>query len=259
MLKHFVISALTIMATTILVLVGCATKRYVKQQTNAINQRMSEFETKTRERMTYLRAKEQNDNSQMREQIKNADARIADITTAAQKAIATALQGAESVQSNTRLITTNAVGLADLAKGVNYTLIENSDIAFDFNKSTLDQAAKKALDMIILKAQKAPGGVFEVVGFADKTGSVEYNLALSRRRAEAVERYLVRNDVPLRAVCIIGLGEEQPPAGLAAAVLLLDSGASVREARRAARRVLVRLYSTGGAPGEAARSVEDKE
>jgi outer membrane protein OmpA-like peptidoglycan-associated protein len=68
------------------------------------------------------------------------------------------------------------------------------------------------LDEIATKALNAKGYVLEVAGFADATGSVERNRALSQRRADAVIRYLVENhSIPLRRIITpYGFGETNP-------------------------------------------------
>ena len=50
-----------------------------------------------------------------------------------------------------------------------------------------------------------------VEGYTDSVGSKAYNDALSRRRAEHVQGYLVsKHDIPLYRIHIIGLGQEKP-------------------------------------------------
>ena len=73
----------------------------------------------------------------------------------------------------------------------------------------------------------------------------EENLALSRRRAEAVERYLVTQNVPLRAIHVIGLGEEAPPQGLEAELQAANPNPSKNELQRLARRVRIRVFGAG--------------
>jgi outer membrane protein OmpA-like peptidoglycan-associated protein len=68
---------------------------------------------------------------------------------------------------------------------------------------------------------------------------------LSRRRAEAVQRYLVMQNVPLRAIHIVGLGEEAPPEGLAADLSMVDPNPSKAELDRLARRVHIRVFGAG--------------
>jgi outer membrane protein OmpA-like peptidoglycan-associated protein len=160
----------------------------------------------------------------------------------------------EKIDASEAKIQANASGIAALntlaENAWNYQLIEKGDVTFGFNKADLDSGAKAALDVIAQKAASMPRAEVELQGFTDKIGSKNYNLALSRRRADAVARYLARQNVPLRGIHVIGLGEENPPASL----LALDPNASHQEARRLARRVYIRVYAPATAiAGEAAR------
>jgi outer membrane protein OmpA-like peptidoglycan-associated protein len=75
----------------------------------------------------------------------------------------------------------------------------------------ISRTAKTDLDKLASKALNAKGYVIEVSGFADTTGSVATNRALSQRRADAVIRYLVENHrIPLRRIVTpYGFGETQ--------------------------------------------------
>jgi outer membrane protein OmpA-like peptidoglycan-associated protein len=233
---------------------GCATKKYVRSQVDVVNQRVSHVETKTKEQMAYLTNKEDADISQVKERIMTTDNKVAENAAAIRQTNATAEQAMQTAQSNESKISANEAALTKLDAAMNYTLIEKGDVTFGFNKSVLDNEAKVALDAIIQRAQSSPRTVVELVGFTDPIGSTQYNLTLSRRRAEAVQRYLVKNNVPLRGIHIIGMGKEQPPASLTADVQAVDPNASPKDIRRLARRVYIRVYSTGLAQGEAARS-----
>ena len=99
-----------------------------------------------------------------------------------------------------------------------------------------------------------PRSVIELRGYTDKIGSVNYNLALSRRRAEAVARYLAEQNIPLRDINTIGLGIQDPPKSLTAGVELVPPNASPAEIRRLSRRVYIRVYAPATSiAGEAAR------
>jgi outer membrane protein OmpA-like peptidoglycan-associated protein len=66
-------------------------------------------------------------------------------------------------------------------------------ITFDFNSANLTPAAKEFLDVVgeALAGEKLSGFTYEVEGHTDAKGSEGYNMALSRRRAESVQSYLV--------------------------------------------------------------------
>ena len=72
--------------------------------------------------------------------------------------------------------------------------------------------------------------MIEVQGYTDNTGDEQYNIGLSQRRAEAVERYLVSKNIPLFRVSIVGLGKDKPVA---------DN--KTRDGRAQNRRVEVRV------------------
>lgn len=65
-------------------------------------------------------------------------------------------------------------------------------ITFGFNSAELTVQARQVLDMIgaALASDQLKEHTFEVEGHTDAKGSEAYNMALSKRRAEAVQRYL---------------------------------------------------------------------
>jgi OmpA-OmpF porin, OOP family len=87
-------------------------------------------------------------------------------------------------------------------------------INFKTGSAMLSPDAKAKLDEVATKALNSKGYALEVTGFADSTGSVERNRALSSRRADAVIRYLVENHrIPLRRIVTpYGFGETNPVA-----------------------------------------------
>jgi len=87
-------------------------------------------------------------------------------------------------------------------------------VNFKTGSAILVADSKTKLDEIATKALNAKGYVLEVSGYADTTGSVERNRALSQRRADAVIRYLVENhSIPLRRIVTpYGYGESNPVA-----------------------------------------------
>lgn len=67
-------------------------------------------------------------------------------------------------------------------------------VPFEFKQSKLTEDGKKQLDQLALAFQQ-PGltdAKFELAGHTDKVGGHDYNLKLSRERANAVKEYLVK-------------------------------------------------------------------
>jgi outer membrane protein OmpA-like peptidoglycan-associated protein len=92
--------------------------------------------------------------------------------------------------------------------------VPQDSIAVNFRtgSSVLQPDGKEKLDEIATKAMNAKGYVIEVTGYADATGSVNFNKALSQRRADAVISYLVeQHKIPLRRIITpYGFGESAP-------------------------------------------------
>jgi len=110
-------------------------------------------------------------------------------------------------------------------------------VNFKTGSAVLSPESKSKLDEVATKALNAKGYVLEVSGFADTTGSVERNRALSQRRADNVIRYLVENhSIPLRRIVTpYGYGESNPIAENTS-----------REGRAQNRRVEVKLLVNKG-------------
>jgi outer membrane protein OmpA-like peptidoglycan-associated protein len=88
-----------------------------------------------------------------------------------------------------------------------------SEIMFDTDKSLLKDTYKGELDQLAGILKKYEDTNILIQGHTDSTGSDEYNLDLSRKRAEAVADYLAMQDVLPSRFTITGLGESQPVAG----------------------------------------------
>lgn len=97
------------------------------------------------------------------------------------------------------------------------TYVIESDVLFDFDKSTLKPAAIDTLDRVANELRQQPGVRYEVAGFTDSVGSVAYNQGLSERRAEAVRSYLVSRGVSAGQLTTRGYSESNPVASNATA------------------------------------------
>lgn len=238
-------------ASTLLMLAasGCATKKYVGKQINVVDQRLSQVQTQANQKLE----KQQGEISYLNERVTSTDNKLTAVAATAQQANETAGEALQQTQTNSAAIQAGGAVLAahstelvKLANDFNYTMVESGNVTFRFNKWELTDEAKAALDLMIQKASATPRSLIEVLGYTDDIGPASYNLTLSRRRAEAVARYLVQNKVPLKSISLIGLGKEQTPDLLAAEVEAFNPNASKQELRGLARRVRIRLYAPGG-------------
>jgi outer membrane protein OmpA-like peptidoglycan-associated protein len=80
---------------------------------------------------------------------------------------------------------------------------------FDYNKSTLTDAAKAKLDLFVKSLVYSPDTVVLVSGHADSRGSKGYNQVLSERRAKAAMEYMISKGVNRARIESKGFGEEK--------------------------------------------------
>lgn len=224
---------------------GCATKKYVKQQVAPVHKQVATLEKQTNDKISYLNGKLDRDISQVNERIATTDERVTQVAQATQQAQGTASRAMETAESNSGKIEENSTAITALGAGVanalNFQLVDKADVLFAFNQSTLTPQAKKALDEIASKAQGMPRSVIELAGFTDHVGTKSYNYALSRRRAEAVQRYLVLQKIPPRNIHIVGLGKDAPPPDFGPE----SAGQTAAQRSRMERRTQVRLFGAG--------------
>jgi OOP family OmpA-OmpF porin len=86
-------------------------------------------------------------------------------------------------------------------------------VEFEYNSANLTPASKPILDKVAEGLREHPRLRIEVQGHTDATGSAEYNLTLSQRRALSVRDYLVGQQVPADELVAKGYGKTQPVAG----------------------------------------------
>lgn len=86
------------------------------------------------------------------------------------------------------------------------------DVLFDVDKSTLKPGAMNTMDRLAEFLKQEQGRSVVVEGHTDSTGSDDYNMDLSRRRADAVRTALVERGVKGDQIQSIGKGEGVPVA-----------------------------------------------
>ena len=100
-----------------------------------------------------------------------------------------------------------------VGEGIHVVFDENSGVNFAFDSANLTDQAKKNLDAIVNIFKEYPDTKLLIEGYTDSVGSDEYNLKLSKRRAQAVADYLKSHGVAAdRFQSIKGYGEANPRA-----------------------------------------------
>lgn len=84
------------------------------------------------------------------------------------------------------------------------------NIYFDYNLATLRSKSKYELNKLFEFLKTNPTVRIEVAGHTDSRGNDDYNLRLSKERAQAVVDYLVRNGISSSRLKAVGYGETRP-------------------------------------------------
>ena len=84
------------------------------------------------------------------------------------------------------------------------------NIFFDYNQASLRSRSKHELNKLYNFMKQNPTVRIEVSGHTDSRGNDDYNMRLSKDRAQSVVNYLVRNGIPSSRLKAVGYGETRP-------------------------------------------------
>ncbi len=186
--------------------VGCATKKYVRNQTTPVINNVNELDDET--------AKNTRD---IRDTDTRAQQGIAQVNNKAaaadQKALA-AGQTADQANQNATQASNRVTSLAGTVENLdNYKPVTETTVLFGFDKSQLTRKDKQTLDDLGAQLENQKHYIIQVEGYTDSTGAADYNYQLSQRRADAVIHYLAQKyNVPAHKIFLIGLGKDNPVA-----------------------------------------------
>ena len=96
-----------------------------------------------------------------------------------------------------------------VGEGIKLVLGENS-VNFNLNQATLTDKAKSNLDKLITVFKEEPNTNIQIFGYTDSSGREEYNLSLSKKRANSVKQYLVQQGIASNRIKTDGLGIADP-------------------------------------------------
>jgi len=96
-----------------------------------------------------------------------------------------------------------------VGEGIKVTLGE-STVNFAFDKADLTDKAKANLDKLAKVFIDNPDTRLMIYGYTDNVGKEEYNLKLSRSRANSVKAYLVSKGIGTKRISTEGMGMADP-------------------------------------------------
>ena len=169
------------LALALLATAGCATKKYVRQETGAVGGRVDQVQGQVEETQTHLAA---------------TDQKVGEVSKTAQDALNRAMEAGKLAQG----------------KFLYETVLTDDKVRFGFNKKVISPEAKQALDDFAEQLKQQNQGVYvEIQGHTDNVGTPDYNEKLGLSRAEAVRLYLNKeHGLPLHRINVISYGEDAP-------------------------------------------------
>lgn len=87
-----------------------------------------------------------------------------------------------------------------------------ADYLFDFDKAVVKSQYYGMLNDVATVLRQNPGLRLEIQGHTCTIGAADYNMGLSRRRANAVRDYLVRQGISANRLSTVGYGQTRPAA-----------------------------------------------
>ena len=174
-----------------------ARKKWVKRQTQPINDRLTELDE--------VNAKNAKD-------IQDVDTRAQAGIRQAQSTADTANQTATAAGAKAQQADTMAQGASGHVDQINTTVngldqykpISEVDVPFRGGSPTLTATAKQDLDQVLSSVQGRQGYIIEVEGRSPARGSA--GIQNSQRLAAVVSRYLIEHDIPVYRVRSVALG-----------------------------------------------------
>jgi outer membrane protein OmpA-like peptidoglycan-associated protein len=222
---------------------GCATKKFVRQtvdpvsgkletvaqQSNQQGEKLNQTGEKLNQTASSLDdtrkslSQDETELSATKERAMTADNKAGEAMTQANSAN----QKADKLTGDLTELRSTVANLDD------YKQVNQAIVNFKFNSDKLNADSKQQLDQMVASQNQYKRFFIAVEGYTDSIGPVDYNAALSRRRADAVVEYLVaQHNIPIYRVHMVGLGKEKP----------VDE-ARTSAARAKNRRVEVSLFS----------------
>ncbi|MCG3166904.1 MAG: Protein TolB [Bacteroidia bacterium] len=132
----------------------------------------------------------------------------------------------------------NAVQKTDFESFKKGESVVLKNIFFDYNLSIIRKESEEELQKLLAYMRENKGVKVEVSGHTDSHGNNEYNIELSRDRANSVVRYLTSRGIEASRLKSVGMGETQP-----IAINENPDGSDNPEGRQLNRRIEIRILN----------------
>ncbi|MCF4099771.1 OmpA family protein [Maritalea mediterranea] len=143
--------------------------------------------------------------------VANKDARTAALVGAGLGALTGASVGAYMDRQEAELrASLSDSGVTVTRQGNQIILNMPANITFQTDQSNVEPQFYSSLNSVAAVLQKYPKTLVDVYGHTDSTGSDQYNLELSNRRAMSVANYVSGRGVDPRRIYVTGYGESRP-------------------------------------------------
>lgn len=96
--------------------------------------------------------------------------------------------------------------------GDNLTLVMPGNVTFATDSATISGSFYNTLNNLAHSFREYDQNTIDIVGHTDSTGAYQYNMDLSRRRAQSVASYLQGQGVNYSRMNVRGMGPDQPVA-----------------------------------------------
>ncbi len=192
---------------------GCASKKYVRTQTDQLTATMDEKDRTLQQGIDANTNQITELSGVARDHTQQIGSLQTGLKTTDEKAgqAMSVGQGAQT-SANQAMTQANTVGLQFQNRN-QYTPLAEQSIPFKFGSAQIDKTSFSVLDELAQQVKANADAIVVLEGRTDATGDPTYNIQLGERRLDAVLRYLVvEQSVPMHQVYKMSYGEEQPVA-----------------------------------------------
>lgn len=118
---------------------------------------------------------------------------------------------------------------------LNKKVLKNHNVYFDVDQATLTEDEQKGLDAFMKTFRKSAKLSIILIGYTDRDGSLDYNLILSKKRAETIQRKLIEYyGFDAKNITVYYYGETKS----------IHKGSYTEEMKQADRKVEIKLITT---------------